>query len=113
MIEVREARPEDVAGIFHVRVSVRENHLDLEQLRQPGITPDSIARDFEAQHRKGFVAEEHGRVVGFSIGDVESECVWALFVLPAYEGRGLGRRLLGAVVSWLWECSAQRVWLTT
>jgi GNAT superfamily N-acetyltransferase len=113
MIEVREARPEDVAGIFDVRVSVRENHLDLEQLRQRGITPDSVARDFEAQHRKGFVAEDHGRVVGFCIGDADSECVWALFVLPAYEGRGLGRRLLGAVVDWLWECGAQRVWLTT
>jgi GNAT superfamily N-acetyltransferase len=112
MVEVREACAEDIPGIFHVRVSVRENHLDTEQLRQRGITPESIALDFEGG-RKGWVAAAGGRVVGFSIGDAHTDSVWALFVLPEYEGQGLGRRLLNAAVSWLWECGAERVWLAT
>jgi GNAT superfamily N-acetyltransferase len=112
MIEIREARAEDIPGIFDVRVSVRENHLDLEQLRQRGITPESLVRDFEGG-RKGWVAEANGRVVGFSIADALTHSVWALFVLPQHEGRGLGRRLLNAAVDWLWECGAERVWLTT
>ena len=45
---------------------------------------------------RSFVAQESGRVVGFTAGWVR-EGVWflsALFVLPEWQGRGIGRRLL-------------------
>lgn len=61
MMIVREADRQDVPGIFHVRVSVRENLLSEEQLRQRGITPESVAIRLEG-HCKRWVAEEDGQV---------------------------------------------------
>src|SRR5262249_30093980 len=63
--------------------------------------------------RKGWVVEDAGRVVGVSIADADTGTIYALFVLPEYEGRGLGRALLDAAVSWLWVQGAERVWLDT
>ena len=42
-----------------------------------------------------------------------SRSIFALFVLPGYENRGLGRRLLDAASAWLWDNGADIVWLTT
>jgi GNAT superfamily N-acetyltransferase len=39
--------------------------------------------------------------------------IFALFVLPGYEGKGLGTRLLDAAVEWLWQSGIERIWLTT
>jgi ribosomal protein S18 acetylase RimI-like enzyme len=36
-----------------------------------------------------------------------------LAVLPEYEGRGIGRRLLGQAVRWLRASGCERVWLAT
>ena len=37
---------------------------------------------------------EDGRIQGFSAGDPHDGSIWALFVDPANEGRGIGRALL-------------------
>ena len=34
-------------------------------------------------------------------------------MLPSHEGRGLGKRLLGLALQWLWDNGAERVWLDT
>ena len=39
--------------------------------------------------------------------------IFALFVLPEHEGRGLGNRLLDLALQWLWDNGAELVWLTT
>jgi GNAT superfamily N-acetyltransferase len=52
-------------------------------------------------------------IVAFSIADRASQSIFALFVLPAYEGQGIGSRLLDLALGWLWENGAERVWLTT
>lgn len=47
-----------------------------------------------------FVAEEHGRTIGFAQLNPERE-IWelvSLFVLPAYMGRGAGKALLQQVI---------------
>jgi ribosomal protein S18 acetylase RimI-like enzyme len=85
--------------MFVVRVAVVENALDMEQLRKLGITPESSEADLVAGVRKGWVVEEDDRVVGFSIADAPTRSIWALFVLPGYEGRGYGRRLLDEAVA--------------
>jgi GNAT superfamily N-acetyltransferase len=108
-----EARLEHIPGIFLVRVAVVENALNLEQLRELGITPESLEAGLASGDRKGWVVEEDGRVVGFSIADAPTRSIWALFVQPGYEGRGHGRRLLGEAVDWLWSIGSDRIWLET
>jgi len=108
----REATAADLAGIAHVRASVTENALTLEQLAARGVTNESIAASF-LLHSKGWVAVRDNRIVGFSIGDRASGSIFALFVLPGNEGRGIGARLFDLAVNWLWQNGAQRLWLTT
>ena len=68
------------------------------------------ARDHRGEHRgsfvaipKSLVAEFNRQVVAFSIADRQSGSIFALFVLPEYEGKGIGSRLLNTAVEWLWQ----------
>jgi GNAT superfamily N-acetyltransferase len=109
---LREATAGDMPGIARVRTSVRENHLSAEQLRARGITNESVAASFLAES-KGWVAERSGEIVAFSIADRASRSIFALFVLPAYEGQGLGSLLLDLALQWLGQHRITRVWLAT
>jgi GNAT superfamily N-acetyltransferase len=111
-IAFREARAADMPGITRVRTSVVENSLTVEQLDERGITEASVAASFLA-NSKGWVAMRQEEIVAFSIADRASQSIFALFVLPAYEGQGIGSRLLDLALGWLWENGAERVWLTT
>ena len=111
-IILREANGADVPGISRVRTSVSENLLTLKQLAERGITEESVAASL-LLNRKGWVAESNGEVVAFSMADRRNGSIFALFVLPGYEGRGLGTRLLDAAVEWLWQSGIERIWLTT
>ncbi len=63
---------------------------------------------------RGWVAEVGGCVVGFAVADLRQSNVWALFVAPEYEKRGLGRALHDAMMGWfLAQAGVSRVWLTT
>jgi GNAT superfamily N-acetyltransferase len=108
----REAAAADMPSITHVRTSVIENALTAEQLQQRGITNASVAASFLADS-KGWVAEHMGNIVGFAISDRASRSIFALFVLPAFERRGIGGRLFDLAAQWLWENGAERAWLTT
>jgi GNAT superfamily N-acetyltransferase len=108
----RIATPADLPGIWRVRTSVLENLLTEEQLEQRGITQASVAASFLAD-AKGWVAEHEKRVIAFSIADRASRSIFALFVLPAFERRGIGGKLLDLALEWLWTNGAQRVWLTS
>ena len=80
---VREATGADLPGIAHVRSSVIENPLTPAQLEERGITNASVAASFLVDC-KGWVVEQGGRIVAFSIADRESGSIFALFVLPAF-----------------------------
>jgi GNAT superfamily N-acetyltransferase len=109
---LREAVAGDLPAISRVRTSVRENHLSAEQLRDRGITNESVAASFLADS-KGWVAVHGQDVVAFTIADRATRSIFALFVLPDYEGRGLGSRLIDRALHWLGEQGITRVWLTT
>ena len=111
-IVIREATAADMPGISRVRLSVVENAATAERLAQRGITNESVAASFLAD-AKGWVAEEAGEIVAFSIADRAARSVFALFVLPSHEGRGLGSQLLSNAVQWLWDDGATRIWLAT
>jgi GNAT superfamily N-acetyltransferase len=59
------------------------------------------------------VAEHDRKIVAFAIADRVSRSIFALFVLPGWENRGLGSRLLDTALRWLHENGATVVWLTT
>jgi len=111
-IVFREATCADLPGISRVRTSVVENLLTIDQLKERGITNASVAASFLTDS-KGWVAVQGDEVVAFSIADRAAQSIFALFVLPAYEGRGIGSVLLDSALRWLWDNGAQRVWLTT
>jgi GNAT superfamily N-acetyltransferase len=109
---LRTATVADMPGISRVRTSVRENLSTVEQLRERGITNESVAASFLADS-KGWVAEHDGEIVAFAIADRASRSIFALFVLPCWENRCLGSRLLDTALRWLHENGATVVWLTT
>jgi GNAT superfamily N-acetyltransferase len=108
----REATRSDMPGIAHVRISVVENAATAADLEQRGITNESVAASFEGDS-KGWVAETGAGIVAFSIADRQSRSIFALFVMPDYEGRGLGSRLLELALRWLGDNGVDSVWLTT
>jgi ribosomal protein S18 acetylase RimI-like enzyme len=91
-INVRPAKLSDVEALFTVRTSVNENHLSREQMSRMGIT-ESVVADMIEEDRCAWVATDDDEVVGFSMILREKGSLFGLFVLPGYEGRGIGRRL--------------------
>lgn len=105
---VRLAVLTDVVRMHEIRMSVTENRLSSpERVRQQ----DYIA--LLEGHGRGWVCESEGTVVAFGIADADTRSIWALFVAPGFEGRGIGRALLDAMTVWLFEQGNGRLWLTT
>lgn len=107
---LRIAIESDIAGMHAVRTSVQENRLDDPSAIQPDHYRALLG---ESGRGRSWVAEVDSRIVGFAVGDLERANVWALFVDPAYEGRGIGRRLHDVMMEWFFAAGAERVWLTT
>ena len=106
-ITIRVADRADIPGMHRVRLAVRENRLISSTITEATYVPAI------EQWGRGWVAEEHGVVVGFAIGNKTNGNVWALFVDPRFEGRGVGRRLQDAMLQWLFAEGVPRLWLTT
>lgn len=110
-ITIRSAQPSDVDAIFVVRTAVTENHLSREEMRQMGITEDAVT-GMIMQSPCAWVAVDNDVIVGFSMILPEEGCLFAAFVLPEYENRGIGRRLVLAAESELFK-HHEIVWLET
>jgi len=99
-IAIRKATPEDAPAIFAL------HEASIRAACAGHYTPDQIdawtgglgvERYREAMRRLEFlVADEVGRIAGFSVVDVAAGELHALYVAPGSAGRGLGRALLGA-----------------
>src|SRR5258707_2888504 len=88
-IPIRRARQDERKRITEIRLAVRENRLD-----DPTLVTDEDYAWFE-EHPGIWVWEEGGQILGFSTGDTRDGTIWALFVDPACERRGIGRALFG------------------
>ena len=104
---LRQALRTDVAGIQRVRASVKENIL-----RSTVVTDADVIHAIEETGR-GWVIELDGEVVAFAVGNAQNGNIWALFVDPAHERQGHGRRLHDTMLAWLWSQGLRRLWLTT
>ena len=103
----RPAGVSDIPEMMRIRMGVRENRLTDPAKVQPHHYREML-RD-----GAGWVCEIDDAVVGFAIADARQGSVWALFVDPAHERRGIGRRLHDATVDWLFAAGHTRIWLTT
>ena len=92
----------------HLRLQVREN-----MLSDPGRITEAMTAQAITADGRGWVWEDAGTIVGFSIALDADPSIWALFVLPGHEGRGVGSALHDAAVDWLWSRGAACIWLST
>jgi GNAT superfamily N-acetyltransferase len=69
--------------------------------------------DYLSASGKGWLCEVDGVVAGFSVASLKDASIWALFVKPGYEGRGIGTRLLSLATRWLFEMGASSISLST
>lgn len=111
-MKVRPIQNTDVAALIELRGRTRENALSPHDLRVMGISEDSVIDKLATSHR-GWLCEEEGRTIGFAIGDGQTGEPWVVAVLPEFEGRGIGSKLLALVEEWLWSLSWNELWLWT
>jgi len=104
----REAISDDIPQMQTVRNSVKEN-----MLSDPALVPDKDYDEYMNVRGNGWVCEISGKVVGFAIVDLKENNVWALFVLPGYEGRGIGKQLHDMMLDWYFEETKKTIWLGT
>lgn len=91
-VSLRVAGPSDVPALFDIRLSVTENAMTREELAAAGVTPESAA--------------------AFAMADRQEGCVFAMFVRPGFEGRGLGRALMAEAERRLFR-DHDTIWLNT
>lgn len=108
---IRAATVDDVDAMFSVRGAVGENTLTAEELATIGITPESIAQMVRSAPC-AWVATVEQTVVGFAMADLDSACLFALFVRPQYEGQGMGTGLTQVCEQALFAHHAL-IWLET
>ena len=104
----RQAIPEDIPQIQIVRNSVKEN-----QLSNPNLIPDDLVEEFITKRGKGFVCEIDKKIVGFSIVDFVENNVWALFLLPDFEGKRIGKKLHQLMLDEYFSKTKETIWLST
>lgn len=110
---LRVATPADIPVLFDIRTAVTENHLDLAQLAERGVTPGSVEPMLDGEDARTWVVEEGNEVVAFSMADARAGAVFAVFVRQGSEGRGYGRALLSAAEEWLFAAGWKTIWLNT
>src|ERR1700730_14028964 len=104
----REAKTADIKQMQIVRHSVKENVLS-----NPSLVTDADCEEYITFRGKGWVCEIENDVVGFAIADLKEHNIWALFVKPEYEGKGIGKRLHDLMLDWYFSQTKEKVWLGT
>lgn len=104
----REATIQDIQQIQVVRNAVKEN-----MLSNPALVPDADVEDYITRRGKGWVCVIDDVVVGFSIADLVDHNIWALFVDPNSEAKGIGKQLHDLMMNWYFEQTCETVWLST
>lgn len=91
-----------------VRLSVLEN-----RLRDPARVTPQMYEDFLEKDGCGWVAQIDGIIVAFSYANRLDGSIWALFVDPGHEGKGLAKALLGMATAWLFDVGFAEITLDT
>jgi ribosomal protein S18 acetylase RimI-like enzyme len=106
MLTYRPAQFTDIPALMEIRGAVRENRL-------VNLRLGSDAYVQALTEGGSWVCEDQGRVVGFVCGRPAKRDIWALFVVPEAEGRGIGTALLVLIENWMFEQGLDAITLTT
>lgn len=99
---------DDIAAMSAIRLLVKENVLS-----NPARITQQMYVDYLDKLGRGWVCKMDGVVVGFSYAASADASIWALFVHPDFEGRGIGKQLLALATGWLFAGGASAVGLST
>ncbi|WP_017258151.1 GNAT family N-acetyltransferase [Pedobacter arcticus] len=105
---IREAKTEDIKQIQIIRNSVNQNTLS-----NPNLVTDVDCENFITVKGKGWVSEIDSQIVGFAIVDLKENNIWALFLHPKFEGKGIGKQLHKTMLDWYFTQTKATVWLGT
>ena len=105
---IREAKINDISQIQIVRNSVNENTLS-----NPDLVADEDCKEFLFERGKGWVCEIDNQIVGFAIVDLKEKNIWALFIRPNFEKKGIGQLLHTIMLDWYFTQTRDNVWLGT
>ena len=118
-ILIRKSNPDDVFGIRRV---IRDTWLETYPNKKEGITLNDIRSKFkddstpegikkieekkkkyEDKNTNIWVAEEYGKIIGFcnAANEGEKNRVRVIYILPTFQGRGIGSLLIEKALSWL------------
>ena len=104
----REALVSDIEQIQMVRNTVKENVLS-----SPSLVTDKDCEEFLTVRGKGWVCEINNTIVGFAIADLKEKNIWALFIHPEFEEKGIGKKLHAMMLDWYFTKTTEPVWLGT
>lgn len=104
----REAEIKDIPQIQVVRNAVKEN-----QLSDPSLVLDKDVEEYIMNRGKGWVCEIDKRIAGFAIVDLIDNNVWALFIHPDFEAKGIGKKLHRRMMDWYFNNTKEKIWLGT
>ncbi|MBK3752841.1 GNAT family N-acetyltransferase [Pseudomonas aeruginosa] len=107
----RPANPDDASLCIKIRGLTRENAFSEEELGALGITTESWSTGIRDGSCPGFVACMDGQMIGYCFGDRDTGEIVVLALLPAYEGRGIGKTLLAMMIEKLEHQGFQRLFL--
>lgn len=108
LLVFREATLYDIPQIQIVRNSVKENTLS-----DPMLVSDRDCEEFITVRGKGWVCEIGKEIVGFAIADLKENNIWALFLTPCFERKGIGQRLHTIMLDWYFSQTQKTAWLGT
>ena len=104
----REAQLTDIKQIQVVRNAVKEN-----VLTNPALVTDDDCALYMTSRGKAWVCEINQKIVGFAYVDMQENNIWALFILPEYAERGIGKLLHKIMLDWYFSKTNINVWLGT
>jgi GNAT superfamily N-acetyltransferase len=105
---IREATELDFPQLMEIRMAVKENALS-----DPALVPEDDYVKFCFIQGKGWVYEIDSVIVGFSVVDLLGNNIWALFIDPQFEKKGIGKKLHDTMINWYFEQTKTAVWLGT
>ena len=106
MVDIVTAGPDDWPLVKDIRLRALADAPDAfgATLADSAVQPDEVWRERLSGPSPTVLALEDGRPVamggGFLLPDSDAAMIWGMWTEPAARGRGLGRRILAAVVDW-------------